>query len=153
MFAKEHLMRRLLPVLALVSLLIPLLSACAHRQDDDSVPLTYLVFFQTNQADLTQEGSALVQEAAQGIRKLRPQAVEITGFSDPKGSEASNKALSEKRTAVVEKALTELGVDPSILVALPLGKATDQLGPTADRRIEIRLIQDRAEAPGPAVTK
>jgi OOP family OmpA-OmpF porin len=145
---KDHSMRRLLPVLAL----LPFLAACAH-QYDDSVPLTYLVFFETNKADLTQEGYALVQEAALGIRKVRPQEIEITGFSDPKGSEASNKALSEKRTAVVTKTLTDLGVDPSIIAALPLGKANDQLGPTADRRIEIRLIQDRAEAPGPAVTK
>ena len=140
--------------LALLSLLF-VLSGCAHKSGPEysDVPLTYLVFFETWSADLTQDGYAIVQHAAEGIRKVRPQGVVIASYTSKLGSEAANKKLSENRAEVVQKTLTDLGVDPAEITMLPLGEATDTLGPTGDRRIEIRLIKDNSEAPGPAVGK
>ncbi len=131
------------------------LSGCAHKSEPaySDVPLTYLVFFETWSADLTQDGYAIVQHAAEGIRKVRPQAVVIASYTSKIGSEARNKQLSENRAEVVARTLTDLGVDPAEITKLPLGEANDTVGPTGDRRIEIRLIKDRAEAPGPAVNK
>jgi outer membrane protein OmpA-like peptidoglycan-associated protein len=131
------------------------LSGCAHKQQMDyaDAPLTYLVFFETWSADLTQDGYAIVQHAAEGIRKVRPQGVVIASYTSKIGSEKANQALSENRAEVVMRTLTDLGVDPAEITKLPLGEANDTVGPTGDRRIEIRLIKDTAEAPGPAVSK
>ena len=146
-------MRRALTApLALLSLLF-VLSSCAHKSDSSyaEAPLTYLVFFETWSADLTQDGYAIVQHAAEGIRKVRPQGVVIASYTSKIGSEAANKKLSENRAEVVMRTLTDLGVDPSVITKLPLGEANDSVGPTGDRRIEIRLLKDNSEAPGPVV--
>ena len=82
------------------------------------------------------------------MSKLKPQVVEISGFSDRVGSEAANHKVADHRTAIVQKTLIDLGVDATIITTLPLGQATDDLGPTGDRRIEIRLIKDNSAVTG-----
>jgi outer membrane protein OmpA-like peptidoglycan-associated protein len=129
------------------------LAGCVQKQPADlsGVPETYYVFFETNSADLTPDGYAIVQRAADGAAKLRPQTIEISGYSDRVGSEAANKQIAIHRAEIVTKTLTDLGVDPAIVTTLPLGTAIDEYGPTGDRRIEIHLIKVPSEAPGPVL--
>ncbi len=145
-------MRRLLLLTLFVFAPLSLtLDGCAHHQEDYSgIPMDYYVFFETNSAELTPDGYAIVQRAADAVGKLRPQSIIIAGYSDRVGSEAANHQVSSHRTALVQKTLVDLGVDPTIITTLPLGPANDTLGPTGDRRIEIRLTKDNSGPPGPA---
>ncbi len=144
-------MHRVLIAIALLLAPVSILSGCAMHSDSYSdTPGEYYVFFETNSADLTPDGYAIVQRAAEGVAKLRPQGVVIAGYSDRVGSEAANHHIAANRTAIVQKTLIDLGVPVTIITTLPLGPASDDLGPTGDRRIEITLIKDNSEAPGPA---
>ena len=128
-----------------LSALVLELSACTHRvgePDYGALHPTYVAFFGTNSADLTPDGYAIVQRAAKGVDTVHPQTVQIVGFSDRVGSEAADNNIAERRTEVVEKTLIELGVPGSIITAVQLGQPADELGPTANRRVEIHLIKD-----------
>jgi outer membrane protein OmpA-like peptidoglycan-associated protein len=127
------------------------LSGCANKADYAGIPMDYYVFFETNSAELTPDGYAIVQRAADAVAKLRPQSVIIAGYSDRVGSEAANHKVAAHRTALVQKTLVDLGVNGAIITTLPLGAATDDLGPTGDRRIEIRLTKDNSAPLGPKV--
>ena len=144
-------MRRLTTLAFLLSLPVFLaLSGCANR-DTAGIPMDYYVFFETNSAELTPDGYAIVQRAADAVAKLHPQSVTIAGYSDRVGSEAFNHKVAAHRTAIVQKTLDDLGVSEALITTLPLGAAKDDLGPTGDRRIEIRLTRDNSTSTGPAV--
>ncbi len=141
------------PALLAASLFaMPFLASCAHKTAPAEIaqyPTIYVAYFGVNSADLTEDSYAIVQRAADAAARLHPQAVEIAGYSDGKGSEGGNYLVAQSRTKTVAKTLSEFGVDPASVTTLPMGSATDDFGPTGDRRVEILLIKDEGAAAGP----
>src|ERR1044072_1097821 len=73
---------------------------------------SWMVFFDTNSTNLSQQGSMTVTEAA-GVRKsMAHERVAVTGFTDPAGSPAYNQQLSIRRADSVKKALVSNGIAP-----------------------------------------
>ncbi len=125
------------------------LGGCTRPVQNASDPHEhYVLFFETNSADLTLDGYAICQHAAQAVRELHATNVTVAGYSGKVGSEAENHNIAERRTATVKKTLIDLGTDPGIIATLPVGSADDNFGPTGDRRIEIRLLRDSSLAAG-----
>lgn len=108
-----------------------------------SVPHNYIVFFRFDSADLTPDAHKVVDQAAAAIKDLKPSTVSLAGFTDQDGTTAHNLHLSERRVAAVEQELAMDGVDPKLVLRIPLGESEAALEGTADRRIEIRIIASR----------
>jgi outer membrane protein OmpA-like peptidoglycan-associated protein len=98
-------------------------------------------------------GSATVGE--EGARELRwfagkmqpyPQAViEVQGFTDSTGSEATNQALAGERAAAVARYLASQGIDASRIVAQGFGSESPARpnetpqGRRSNRRVEVTV--------------
>jgi outer membrane protein OmpA-like peptidoglycan-associated protein len=97
------------------------------------VSLAADVLFEFDAATLTPASQAVVREAAQILAdKADPsQPVEVTGYTDAKGSDAYNADLSQRRAQAVADALTaHSGV--AALTLRPIGRgAADPVAPNA----------------------
>jgi len=100
---------------------------------------TVLLFFHPWSADLTPEAKVIVEEAAAKVKKTRPSTVAVAGYTYNDATPEENLRLATQRVKSVENELIADGVDPKLLLSLPLGAPDDSVGMTGDRRIEIRL--------------
>jgi outer membrane protein OmpA-like peptidoglycan-associated protein len=112
------------------------------------------VLFRTGTSEL--EPAALVQVAKLGalVAGLPDVTVHLSGYADPRGTEAFNLALSQRRAESVKTALQNAGVDANRMVVEGLG-AADDCGDEDDldidaleRRVDIHL--ERAGVPAVA---
>lgn len=125
----------------------------AHAEDK---PHSYLVFFDFDKSDLTPQALKIIDAAAQDIAAGNPAKIEVTGYTDTVGSEDYNLALSRRRAAAVEAALTKRGVAASEIAVQGMGKH-DLLVKTADgvrepqnRRASIVYSLPEAQPAAPA---
>jgi outer membrane protein OmpA-like peptidoglycan-associated protein len=87
------------------------------------VKLKKQVHFQHDSAEILPDSMAILQEAADVLRKRTDIAlVEIQGHTDNTGTPAYNKRLSQERAEAVREALVELGVEESRLDAKGYGQ-------------------------------
>ncbi|MDB5394964.1 MAG: cell envelope biosis protein OmpA [Rhodospirillales bacterium] len=100
---------------------------------------TALIFFRPWSADLTPEAKVIVDQAAAKVKTTTPSTVAVAGYTYNDASPEENLRLAKQRVKTVETALITDGVDPKLLLSLPLGAPNDSAGMTGDRRIEIRL--------------
>ncbi len=90
-----------------------------------------------------------IEKFAQFLKDAPAYDVEIIGYTDSVGSEASNKRLSQKRADVVRKLLIADGVEANRITAVGLGEAnpiaTNKTaeGRAQNRRIEAKLIKTK----------
>ncbi|HEX4507912.1 MAG TPA: OmpA family protein, partial [Alphaproteobacteria bacterium] len=110
-----------------------------------AAPKSYLVFFDFNKSDLTQQATTIVDEAAQNAGQSKPTEIDVTGHTDTVGSDAYNMRLSRRRAEAVAGELEKQGVPSSEIAIFAKGKR-DLLVPTADgvrepqnRRVQIVL--------------
>lgn len=86
----------------------------------------------------------LLDEVADALRPCAGSIIAITGYTDAKGNEAANLALSQARAIAVRNALGARGIDLAGLRARGLGSARPLPGledtDPANRRIEFSLI-------------
>jgi outer membrane protein OmpA-like peptidoglycan-associated protein len=83
-----------------------------------------VITFPTGSAEVPSAESGLMQTAAAQIKQLPPTTVlEIAGYTDNVGDAAANVTLSQQRADAVRNALTQAGVNPSMLVAKGYGDA------------------------------
>ncbi|HLG90299.1 MAG TPA: OmpA family protein [Alphaproteobacteria bacterium] len=115
------------------------LAGCKTAPRTAEVPRNYLLFFRFDSADLSPDARRIVDQAAAGIKVLKPSTVGIAGFTDKVGTPGYNQHLAERRIAAVEAALTADGIDPKLFLTIPLGDSEPVVGGTGDRRVEIRL--------------
>jgi outer membrane protein OmpA-like peptidoglycan-associated protein len=101
---------------------------------------TFIAFFRPDSAELTPLARSIVDQAAQKARELKPSTIALTGYAFNLGDPEQNKRMSEQRIVVVQQALISDGIDPKLFLRMPLGAPEDSVGPTGDRRIEIRLV-------------
>jgi outer membrane protein OmpA-like peptidoglycan-associated protein len=106
---------------------------------------TYLVFFDWDRADLTEQARRIIHEAAANASRVQVTRIEVNGYTDLSGTVAYNQKLSVRRAEAVAAELVRDGVPRSEIVARGFGES-DPLVPTAqgvrepqNRRVEIIL--------------
>ena len=107
-----------------------------------------IINFPNGGADVPAAANALLQDAANDMKELKPGTVlEIAGYTDNVGDSAANVTLSQQRADAVRNVLIKDGVEPSMLVAKGYGSANpiasnDLLeGRFRNRRIEYHLVK------------
>jgi outer membrane protein OmpA-like peptidoglycan-associated protein len=103
------------------------------------MPEMMLVFFHPWSADLTPEAKLVVDQAAAKIKTTGPSTVAVAGYAFNDAKPDENMRLAKQRVQTVQNLLVADGVDPKLLLSLPIGAPDDSMGMTGDRRTEIRL--------------
>jgi iron complex outermembrane receptor protein len=105
-------------------------------------PRSYLVFFDFNKSDLTQDAVRIVDLAAKNAAPAKVTKIEVTGHTDTVGSDAYNLRLSRRRAEAVAAELEAQGIPAGEIDIIAKGKR-DLLIPTADgvREPQNRRVQ------------
>jgi len=108
-----------------------------------AAPTNFLVFFNFNKSDLTDDALKVVHTAADSAAQEKVTKLTVTGHTDTVGSDAYNMRLSMRRAVTVQKQLIKDGVPAGEIAIFAKGKR-DLLVPTADgvkepqnRRVQI----------------
>ena len=108
-----------------------------------TVARSYMVFFDFNKSDLTQEAISIVDQAAKNAVPAKVTQLTVTGHTDTVGSDAYNMRLSRRRAESVAAELEKQGIPSSEIEIVAKGKH-DLLVPTKDgvkepqnRRVQI----------------
>jgi outer membrane protein OmpA-like peptidoglycan-associated protein len=129
------------PLRALLAVCVLAIAGCTMTKPaaKPQMPQTFLLFFPASSADLTPDAHAIVDQAAEKAKQLKPSTIAIAGYVYNVGDPKDNERMAARRVDAVEKAMVADGVDPKLFLRLPLGAPEDSVGQTGDRRIEIRL--------------
>lgn len=106
---------------------------------------SFMVFFDWDRADLTQEALGTIQRAADAYKKKGGARITATGHTDRSGTDDYNMALSLRRANAVKDALIHDGVsaaDISVVgrgEAQPLVQTPDGVREAQNRRVEIAI--------------
>lgn len=99
------------------------------------------VYFGFDQSRLDDESRGVLNRVAECVQSAPGHGLLLSGFTDPRGTEEYNVALSEQRAQTVADYLARLGIDPARFRVVPKGEAlasgTDESGWSRDRRVEI----------------
>jgi outer membrane protein OmpA-like peptidoglycan-associated protein len=106
-------------------------------------PPSFMVFFDWDRANLSQQALTTIQQAANAFKTKGRARITATGHTDTSGPESYNMALSLRRANAVKDALVRDGVPAQAITVI--GKGESQLlVPTGDnvrepqnRRVEI----------------
>lgn len=98
-----------IPVAVVTLLAAP--AACTTPETTE--PREFLVFFQTDKAELTPEAREVVEEAAAALRDAGPSKIVVEGEAD--GHAARDGALANQRAETVAQALAAAGMDPAAI--------------------------------------
>ena len=90
-----------LPAIALLAVL----TACSAKLDQ---PRSYLIYFDTDSAALTQDGQRIVGTIVDTFKDVSPSKVAVAGRAD--GNTAHDAALAGQRAAAVIEAIAQKGV-------------------------------------------
>jgi outer membrane protein OmpA-like peptidoglycan-associated protein len=96
-----------------------------------SVAHSYMVFFDFNKSDLTQDAVRIVDQAAKNAAPAKATELVVTGHTDTVGSDAYNMRLSRRRAESVAAELEKQGIASSEIEIVAKGKR-DLLVPTGD---------------------
>jgi len=107
--------------------------------------LEIIVYFDLNEATLTDQADALVRQAAQTALANNIDVVLVGGHTDTSGSTAYNQVLSERRAAVVRQRLVSYGISESQISSTALGETRpavstgDGVREPLNRRTEVQI--------------
>ncbi|MCR5877790.1 OmpA family protein [Phenylobacterium sp. J367] len=101
------------------------------RAPDRCVDRTVQIYFEPNQAEVTDEGRAVIKQAADDARGCKVGKVEVTGLADAVGAPADNLELSKRRAQSVTAALAAAGLPAAEFAVAAVGAAGAE---TADGR-------------------
>lgn len=114
---------------------------------DHTDQLELAVGFRTGDDTVSDEDVARLQKMGALASSLGKVKMRVSGYADPRGSQALNDALSERRADAVAHVLASTGISPSQLVIEAHGEA-DSKSPTGDldgyameRRVTVRIEQ------------
>jgi outer membrane protein OmpA-like peptidoglycan-associated protein len=102
--------------------------------------------FEFDKADLRQPDRELLSRIAGIILTSHDYTISVNGHTDDVGSEAYNKALSQRRAQAVRDYLVKAGLPPAIMTveghgkSLPLVKGTSDAARAKNRRVELGLV-------------
>jgi len=126
--------------------LIVLLQELHAKQTDRGMVVTINdVLFDTNRAELKPGGMRSIEKLGALLKDDPDRRVQVEGFTDSTGSQATNEALSARRAESVRNALIGQGVSADRVTAKGLGPAypvasnDSAAGRQMNRRVEIVL--------------
>ena len=102
--------------------------------------------FEFDKADLRPEDKELLARIAGIILTSHDYTISVNGHTDDVGSDAYNRALSERRAQAVRDYLVKAGLPSGILTveghgkSLPLVKGTSDAARAKNRRVELGLV-------------
>jgi OOP family OmpA-OmpF porin len=110
-----------------------------------SIQRSFLVFFDFDRSNITQEADRVIREAASNAKRGGVSRINVTGHADRSGPDRYNMGLSMRRGDAVKSVLIREGVPADQISVVGRGE-TQPLVPTADgvrepqnRRVEIVL--------------
>ena len=114
----------------------------------DNIRFPSVALFEARSAELTAEGTALLDANIDAAKELLDRAVfiEVVGHTDDVGDDVYNQDLSEQRATAVTHYLIEAGTDPSKVLplgageSLPLASNETEEGRGENRRVEILVL-------------
>ncbi|MEO8038801.1 MAG: OmpA family protein [Betaproteobacteria bacterium] len=104
------------------------------------------VTFESSSAKITRDSFAALDEVAAKLKADPDMKVEVAGFTDNSGSDATNRSLSQRRAEMVMSYLVSKGVPTKNLVAKgygadqPIADNASAEGRAENRRVELRMI-------------
>jgi OOP family OmpA-OmpF porin len=121
------------------------LAAVAPAPSQTKQPRSFLVFFDSGKASLTDVAQRVIRDAADEYRQFAPVRVVVLGHTDLVGKPAANQRLSERRAKTVLAALVRAGVPVERITAGAFGEGQpafvtpDNTSEPQNRRVEIYL--------------
>jgi outer membrane protein OmpA-like peptidoglycan-associated protein len=106
-------------------------------------PPSFMVFFDWDRSNLSQQALATIQQAADAFKAKGSARITATGHTDTSGPDGYNMALSLRRANAVKDALVRDGVPAAAIVTVGVGKAgllvqtADGVREPQNRRVEI----------------
>lgn len=97
-------------------------TATPGSQRDFTQNVGDIVYFSTDQTDLTPEGSAILAKQAQWLNQYPQYTITIEGHADERGTREYNIALGAKRATSVRNYLSQNGVNASRIRTISYGK-------------------------------
>lgn len=110
------------------------------------------IFFDSNKSILRKESAIEIDKVVKLIKEYPDVVIEVSGFTDDKGSDAANLKLSQARSESVVNALIKKGINKKSLIAKGYGKdmpiAPNKLpngkpnlkGMQLNRRVELKIV-------------
>jgi outer membrane protein OmpA-like peptidoglycan-associated protein len=107
----------------------------------------YVVYFDFDESNIRANDMAILRQAAREIQNYDPSEIAVVGYTDTEGSAEYNQALSARRANAVSNALTQMGVENSVVNKAARGES-ELAVPTADdvkmqenRRVAIQFLR------------
>nr|WP_233517125.1 OmpA family protein [Pseudotabrizicola alkalilacus] len=114
------------------------------------------ITFPPGSAEIDGQTAGIMDDLAEALEDCPAVRMEIAGYTDSQGSDSGNRALSQARADAVLLALQGRGITVDALKATGYGEAdpiadnATEAGREANRRIEIRLLDQPQTAAAPA---
>lgn len=124
------------PLLAVV--LLALAGCSVLRPGPDAAPV-FIVFFRYDGWTLSPDAHHIIDQAARAVQDTHPATIAIAAYG-PGTATPEGRGLADLRFDAVADALAADGVDRRRMARVPLADNEASLPTTADRRVEIRLI-------------
>jgi peptidoglycan-associated lipoprotein len=96
--------------------------AAAKTRATDQSTITTPVFFQFDQSAITDEGIRLLDQKVDALQRNPSVRIRVEGNADDSGSDEYNMALSQRRAAIVNRYLTDRGIDASRVQIVSYGE-------------------------------
>lgn len=99
------------------------------------------VYFDYDSSTLSDSARDQLSRNASCIRERGTRGVQLTGMTDPRGTEEYNLALGERRAQSAQQYLKSLGADASMSVSSmgeEMASGSDEAGWARDRRVEFK---------------
>lgn len=97
-------------------------AATPGSQRDFSQNVGDIVYFSTDQTDLTPEGTQILAKQAQWLQQYPQYTITIEGHADERGTREYNIALGAKRATSVRNYLAQSGINASRIRTISYGK-------------------------------
>ncbi len=97
-------------------------TATPGSQRDFTQNVGDIVYFSTDQTDLTPEGSQILAKQAQWLKQYPQYTITIEGHADERGTREYNIALGAKRATSVRNYLSQNGINASRIRTISYGK-------------------------------
>lgn len=108
-------------------------------------PVHFLLYFQTNSTELTEESRKLIPDIMRAIQERNSDDISVVGHTDKTGDRELNDRLSMARAQAVAQLLVNAGVNASALEITahgqdnPLVQTGDNVAEPRNRRVEISV--------------
>ena len=108
-------------------------------------PVSFLLYFKFDSADLTDESKAELPKILQVMKSRPAPEVTVIGHTDTVGTQEFNYELGLKRALIVKKMISDIGVDPTRIDTTSHGKrnplvaTADNVSEPKNRRVQVSV--------------